>query len=543
MFKNLKVGQRLGLAFAFILLMLSIIAFVGITRLASLDEDMQKMANDLYPKTAIANEIALRSMDNARILRNLILNPDENAKATNKEAYDKNSAANAELLSKLEKTVNTDQGRELLKTLNEARSAYKDYTSEVVQLALAHNDAEAVKVLYGEKYKRQAAYFASLKQFIEFQEKRMDDSAKAAAEHYASTRNMVIALSIIVLLIGVAAAFVIIRSITAQLGGEPSYVAQIASRITSGDLSMSVITRSGDTSSMLVTMKQMQEKLRELVTTIQSNAQQVSATASEVATASGEVANGSRQQAEAAASMAASVEEMTVSIDQVSQNAEDAKAASAYSGELSEKGAGVIQNAIVEMGEIENAVTASARIIESLQQQAEGISAIVNVIKDVSEQTNLLALNAAIEAARAGEQGRGFAVVADEVRKLAERTGNSTREISTMIERIQGATMEAVDSMKNGGVKVSSGVTLANQAGEAILNIKAEANRVVEGITDIANSLKEQSMASRDISVNVEKIAQMSEENSAAVQNTSQAAHHLEELASSLQSTIGRFKV
>jgi len=337
--------------------------------------------------------------------------------------------------------------------------------------------------------------------------------------------------------------FFIVRNLQHQLGGEPAYAAEVASKIAAGDLTMNVQTKAGDASSVLASMKEMQNKLKAMITKVQNNADQVLITATEVAAASTQVAEGSRYQSEAASSMAASVEQMTVSIDQVSSNAEEAKVISTHAGELSEKGAGVIQSAVVEMGHIESSVKESATVIEGLQNQAEGITNIVNVIKEIADQTNLLALNAAIEAARAGEQGRGFAVVADEVRKLAERTGNSTREIASMIGNIQSATRETVTSMEVGASKVTGGVTLANHAVESIQKIQTETNRVAQVITDISNSLKEQSSASRDIAINVEKIAQMSEENSAAVQHTSRAAHHLEELASSLQATIVLFKV
>ena len=241
--------------------------------------------------------------------------------------------------------------------------------------------------------------------------------------------------------------------------------------------------------------------------------------------------------------MAAAVEEMTVSIGQVSENAHEARALSRRSGELSEQGAGVIQNAAAEMSQISDSVKESSQIIAALEQQSGEISAIVNVIKEIADQTNLLALNAAIEAARAGEQGRGFAVVADEVRKLAERTSKSTQEIAGMIEKIQGGTHSAFASMEGGVARVSNGVTLANEAAGSITQIKTEAARVVQVVGDISNSLKEQSVASNDIAKNVEKIAQMSEENSAAVQETAKAAQHLEQLATSMQNTIGRFKV
>ena len=543
MFKNLKVGQRLGLGFACILIMLSIIAFLSISQLAHLNQDIHILLNDKYVKTAIINDARFRTMNNARIIRTIILNPDEKARASNKAEYDKNIETNDENFKNLEKTITSDREKSALKAIYENRDAFLAYSGEVINLAMAKKEAEASKVLYGGKYKVQAAYFASLDKLIEHEENDMVEYGKQSDERYTSTKNIVIAISIASLAIGIFISIRIVNSIINQLGGEPDYVSQIIRRIAAGDLTVSIASKQGDTHSMVASMKEMLEKLKGMVIDVKSNADQLAKTAKDVATASAQVAEGSRQQSAAASSMATSVEEMTVSIDTISSNAEAAKASSMYAGELSEKGADVIQSATSEMGHIEASVKKSATVIEGLQQQADEITAIVNVIKDIADQTNLLALNAAIEAARAGEQGRGFAVVADEVRKLAERTGNSTIEIATMVTNIQNTTRETVSSMEVGTSKVTDGVALANQARESIKQIRTEANRVEKVITDISDSLKEQSSASRDIAVNVEKIAKMSTENSAAVQNTSSAANHLEQLASSLQSTIGRFKL
>jgi len=190
-----------------------------------------------------------------------------------------------------------------------------------------------------------------------------------------------------------------------------------------------------------------------------------------------------------------------------------------------------------------NIVKGFSNIIQSLEQQSNEISAIVNVIKEIADQTNLLALNAAIEAARAGEQGRGFAVVADEVRKLAERTSKSTQEIGTMIDKIQNGTREAVTNIESGVTTGISGVALANKAGESITQIKAEAANLAQVVSDISDALKEQSIASNDVAKNVEKIAQMTEENNTAALQSANSANYLEKLASSLHVSISHFKI
>ncbi len=251
----------------------------------------------------------------------------------------------------------------------------------------------------------------------------------------------------------------------------------------------------------------------------------------------------SHHQSEAASATAAAVEQLTVSINQVTDSARDTESLSSRASEYASEGEKVVKTASGEMNNIAEMVIQSSGSINELGQKSSQISNIVNVIKDIAEQTNLLALNAAIEAARAGEQGRGFAVVADEVRKLAEKTSQATAEIGLMISGIQDEIDSAVVNMQKGSERVGQGVKFANQAAAALSSINMSSKETLVKISDIVGAMKEQSVASVEIAQNVEKIAGMADENSVAVQDTAVAAHQLEQLASNLSHSVSAFKI
>jgi methyl-accepting chemotaxis protein len=341
-------------------------------------------------------------------------------------------------------------------------------------------------------------------------------------------------------LLSVGFAGVIIRSITHPI----RRAVVVSERIAAGDLSRDVEVRGKDeTAQLLKGLARMQDALRVLVAGIQFSSQRLSAAAAELATASRQVAESSGAQSESASSMAASVEQMTVSINHISDRARETQDVSTQTKQQSREGATVVRRSADEMELIATAVNQSAQSLRKLGETSSQIAKIVNVIRDIADQTNLLALNAAIEAARAGEQGRGFAVVADEVRKLSEKTSGSTTEIAAMVEAIAAGTREAVASMEQGVAQVESGVALAREAGQSIMAIENGSERLLAAVSDISDALKEQSQASNDIARHVERIAQMTEENSLAIRQTSTASAGLEELAHALQKDVSRFRI
>ncbi len=366
---------------------------------------------------------------------------------------------------------------------------------------------------------------------------------KAAADTVGWESALSIILVIVFLVLGVGVSLWIMRDVMRQLGGEPAYAAQVVQRIAQGDLSTSIETTQGDTTSLLAGMKQMQTSLHDVIAQINEAATRLGDASQSLASTAEQVANGSSQQSDSASSIAAAVEEMTVSINLVNDSAKSAHSLADEARKLSIEGAKHVQDTVGEINTIAGSVDSSTKVVRQLGEQSQKISGIVGVIREIADQTNLLALNAAIEAARAGEQGRGFAVVADEVRKLAEKTASSTQEISNMIGEMQSGTQTAVKQMEQGTSQVEKGVVVAAATGESMSSIEAGAGNVLSAVDEISTALQEQAAASNQISQGVEKIAQMTEENSAAVTEVSRAAGELQKLATVLKGNVSRFRL
>nr|WP_158891606.1 MULTISPECIES: methyl-accepting chemotaxis protein [unclassified Pseudomonas] len=332
-------------------------------------------------------------------------------------------------------------------------------------------------------------------------------------------------------------------SLTRTIVGRLAQTVAVARTIAAGQLDSPIPAGGRDEMGQLLTaFAQMQDKLRGMIQGIKQGTDHLVAASHSISANSQQLSAAAQEQSSAASSMAATVEELTVSINHVSDNAGEAHDLSSQSGRLAQDGGQTIQASVDSMRSIAGTVQSSATRIGELGEHSERVSSIVSVIKGIADQTNLLALNAAIEAARAGEQGRGFAVVADEVRQLAQRTTNSTQEIAAMIEKIQAATQAAMSDMEVGVRQVNGGVDLANQAGEAVVSINTASDKVVRVVNQISLALREQTAASHDVARTVERLAQMAQQNSEAIGETVQTAVSLDALANDLNRQISQFR-
>jgi methyl-accepting chemotaxis protein len=370
------------------------------------------------------------------------------------------------------------------------------------------------------------------------------NAAKKEYERVEKLTKFIRVGAIASIIIGLTLSVVLGLIITRSVNNGVRELAQTAAKLANGQLTARVNWDSTDElGDVGRAFNQMAIEFSSLISQVRQSADQVASAASAQASTAERVSEISSNQTEQAAIAASSIENLNSAVKVIAQNTVEVLSSANDASTMADEGQKVVNRAVLGIQQVAVTVSESAQLMAALGQRSDQIGQIINVIKDIAEQTNLLALNAAIEAARAGEQGRGFAVVADEVRKLAERTSTATSEISEMISAIQSETSSAVTTMEKGSAEVSDGVALANQAGQSLQNINNSVKRVVEMIEQISESTRSQSEATNEITQRVEHIAGMARENTGSVDDTANASRDLQKLSGDLQQVVSRFKL
>lgn len=350
-----------------------------------------------------------------------------------------------------------------------------------------------------------------------------------------------LAVAILALVLGGGLVWSNIRHVITSLRNAADAIRQISN---GGDLRQPLPPPSHDEIGDIVAqIAIMRNTVHELIGDIVGKIDQLNQETATLAQAAVISSSVSTKQSDEATAVAASVEEFSISIDHVRNSAAESRGLSEAASDQAQQGADIIESATSEMGKISKAVTSSAASTLELKAVSDQISSIIKIIREISDQTNLLALNAAIEAARAGEAGRGFAVVADEVRKLAERTRLSTIEINEMIQKIQLGTQLSADGMDQCVSRVVHGVELTEQAGGAVCEIRKSTDSSARAIANITEVLEEQSSAAKEITRRIEVISSGAEHNARTAQQTMAAAKSLEILSGELGTMAGRFRI
>jgi methyl-accepting chemotaxis protein len=540
MFKNMRIKTRLMAGFGVMMLLTLVIAGVGILRITNVGSHVKDIVNDKWPKTEWSNEIVDNINVVARALRNGILLHDKGKIQEEMGRIAEAGKVIDDRIDKLQKGIHTDKGKELLQRLVESRKEYVEAREPVIKAIRDGRQAEAATILLNSVRPKQSVYFDATKKIVEYQGTLVEETGKETESGVKQVTIMLMVMTIAAILFGVGVGFWTIQSITKPL----NEVVTIAGKVAEGDLTVSPETDSTNEIGQLSTaMKNMVEKLKSIVGDLKASSDSMASASHELSASSEQMSRGVEEQAGRASQIATASNEMSQTIVDIARNSSSIAASSAETVKTADEGESIVKKSVEEVKAIADTVRESAKLMESLGERSKQIGDIVNVIKDIADQTNLLALNAAIEAARAGEQGRGFAVVADEVRKLAERTAKATAEIGGMIGGIQEEMSRAVVSMEEGTKRVEVGVDFSNQAGDALNRIVGSITNLQSMVQQIATATEEMSTASEQITSDIDTIANVSKETSVSSNQVSQSSSDLSRLALNLKEVVDQFRV
>jgi methyl-accepting chemotaxis protein len=445
-----------------------------------------------------------------------------------------------EQLDAYRKTYLTDKEKDLLREFDAAWPIYADHAKAVMAFSYAGDNKSAMNAMHERAAKSFKKVDDLLTDLVNVNHELAEQAYATANAAATRAEQILIALVASGFVLGAFVSVMLSHAITRPL----LKAIEVAETVSRGDLTPRFAVDSTDeTGQMLAAMKRMIDSLSVSVATVRTKANEVAAMASELAVNTTQVSQATAAQSEAASGTAAAVEEVTVSIESMSKNADEVRTLAVNSLHQTAQGNDNMRELASEISQVEVAVGEIAQSVNAFVTSANTITAMTQQVRDIAEQTNLLALNAAIEAARAGEQGRGFAVVADEVRKLAEKSAQSAATIDTVTKSLGEQSSHVETSIRRGLESLQSSRGNVNAVVKVLEDAKAAVFGATRGIEDIANSFKEQSSASTNIAQNVETIAQMAEENMAAVGATAETARSLKSLSSELIQGVSGFRL
>jgi methyl-accepting chemotaxis protein len=512
---RLKLGARLGLGFGLVLALLIVIVGVAFTGSMVLGAITDKLVNEDWAKAQSVHEIDAITRNNARMTMELFLTSDKDQIARIHQAMESNREKVEGMLERLERQVDLAEGKALLAKIRERRKDFIASFTAAIKLLDAGKRDEASKLLLGHTLPAIDALQEQIKAMVEWQTRIVDASGAEIQYSIGSAQLLMIVLGSAAVLIGAAFAWKLTRSITRQIGGEPDYAVAVVREMAAGNLTVDVVTRLGDESSLLAAMKSMRDSLARIVNEVRFGVETVGTTSAQIAAGNIDLSSRTEQQASSLEETAASMEQLTSTVKLSADNAKQADQLAAAACEAAGKGGEVVGQVVATMDQISAA--------------SKKIGEIITVIDGIAFQTNILALNAAVEAARAGEQGRGFAVVAGEVRTLAQRSAQAAREIRGMIS----------DSVQ----KVESGSKLVNEAGVSMAEIVSQVKRVTDLVGEISNASQEQSSGIGQVNEAITQMDHATQQNAALVEQSAAAAQSLKDQAARLTEVVAVFRV
>lgn len=511
---NLKIGVRLGLAFAVILALMASMIVIGVWRLQEVAQATVHM-EEAATKERLTHQWYLGNIANAVRTAARVRSNDAEVQKQFQTEMEAQSLEITKLQNQIVELIHSDEGKKLMSVVGEKRTAYMDVRKDVFKLKAEGNpaaEAAAKKLIETKMDPALLSYNQSVQAVVEFQQTIFLKAKAEVDELYASGRTVLIALGTMALILSAILAWLLSRSITRPL----DYAVSVARTVASGDLRNKIQSSSNDeTGQLLHALRDMNDGLVKSVSQVRTGIDTIATASSQIAAGNLDLSSRTEEQASSLEETASSMEELTSTVKQNADNARQANQLAVSASGVAEKGGAVVSRVVDTM--------------EDINASAKKIVDIIGVIDGIAFQTNILALNAAVEAARAGEQGRGFAVVASEVRNLAQRSAAAAKEIKTLIG-------DSVD-------KVELGSKLVEEAGVTMDEVVQSVRHVTDIMSEIMAASQEQSAGIEQVNQAIGQMDQVTQQNAALVEEAAAAAESLNEQAAKLAEAVSVFKL
>ncbi|MGI2158546.1 methyl-accepting chemotaxis protein [Shewanella baltica] len=537
--RMLSIQNRLVITFSIAIALIVLLGFLSLFSMKNIRSEADLIETNILPAITSLGDLNSNLM-RVRIYTLRIIGDDNDVDVRNHALkIDEFKKEIKKYRSDYEKTIYLDSERKLFDEFRVAENDYYRAQEEMISLALMNKRSEINKVIG--KVNSSAEKMASLLRDIVMANKDAADEARVnSMKEYENSFMRVLIIVSIAIFLSIIIAVILSRSINVPLNAAVSSAEVIAQ----GDLTQLIKVEGSDEITRLANaLKIMQGNLREAIKQISSSANQLASAAEELNSVTEDSSRGLQLQNDEIQQAATAITEMSSAVDEVARTAQQTSEASIESAKYASQGKIRVTETTAVIIDMNNEMVVNTEVISQLASQVASIGKVLDVIRAVSEQTNLLALNAAIEAARAGEAGRGFAVVADEVRNLAHRTQESTGEIELMVQQVQLSAEQAVTSIQNTSLKSSHAQDVANQAAETLELITSRIISISDSNHIIASAAEEQSNVAREIDNNILKISDLASQTAAGSHQTTASSIELTRLAVELNDLVTRFKV
>jgi len=538
--RNINIGPRLTISFSILALMILLLGLFSLNKMAGMQKNAEAISENWMPSIESLDNLSISIMRYRVFAVRIMV-------ATSTEEAAQNDSRLVELKTDIDKAKEVYEGliseeaeHKIYEQLKETEGKFFD-SVERVHAAVKAGDLDGAKTIANKEQLPLANDIAKyLAELRKINKDGADNAVKESATHYKETLNATIGCIVVAMLINLLLAHFITRSITLPL----QQAVTVTETVASGDLTKTIHTEGNDEPARLLAgLSVMQVNLRNTISQISHSSTQLASATEELHLVASDATRNLQRQNDEIHQAATAVTEMSAAVDEVARNAVSTSEATNQSSELAKDGRERVRKTVTSIQNMTEEVSKTSTLMEGLATQSQDIGKVLDVIRAIAEQTNLLALNAAIEAARAGEAGRGFAVVADEVRALAHRTQVSTQEIEGMISKIQGGTRAAVDSMRDSSHHANSTLEIAQGAGKALDQIYEQSGIISDRNLLIASASEEQAAVAREVDRNIVNISDLSAQSAAGANQTNSSAQELARLATEMNSLVARFVI